>query len=135
MTSERDFRLDCYKQRWVAYFDLLGIERLVRESHAISVFDTLDDANEEFRHQRGLGQNVERLWFSDTYIFFSQDGSDASFASVEKTARHFFLSLVQKGIPLRGAMHSGNFIWTRRMTYFLEKLLLKPTGSGNIRTG
>lgn len=125
MTSERDFRPDCYKQRWVAYFDLLGIERLVRESHAISVFDTLDEANEEFRHQRECGQNVERLWFSDTYIFLSQDGSDASFSSVEKTARHFFLSLVQKGIPLRGAMAFGELYVDKENDIFFGKALVE----------
>lgn len=125
MTSETDFRPNCYKQRWVAYFDLLGIERLVRESHAISVFDTLDDANEDFHRQRGFGQNVERLWFSDTYIFFSQDDSAASFASVEATARHFFLALVQKGIPLRGAMAFGELYVDKENDIFFGKALVE----------
>jgi hypothetical protein len=125
MTSETDFNLDCWKQRWVAYFDLLGMQRHVQESPAISIFCTLDEANEEFYRQRGFDQNVERLWFSDTYIFFSQDDSAASFASLEATSRHFFLSLVQKGIPLRGAMAFGKLYVDKENDIFFGKALVE----------
>lgn len=106
--EEIDIKKDAFQKRWISYFDLLGFSNLVQTKGELSVFNTITTAIEEFERKRNPnGHFVERVWFSDSFILYSQGASERDFSPLEQISRHFFLSLIQKEIPVRGALACG----------------------------
>jgi hypothetical protein len=93
------------RDRWVACFDLLGIRALVRTGNLFQVFCAYADAQKEARRKR-LGQ-VSVFWFSDSFFFYTDEGSKAHFWAIESVSRWFCHFLVLKRIPARGAISYG----------------------------
>ncbi len=106
--EEIDIKKDAFQKRWISYFDLLGFSDLVQTKGELDVFITITTALEEFGRKRNPNDHfVERVWFSDSFILYSQGASDIDFSYLEQASRHFFLSLIQKEIPVRGALACG----------------------------
>ena len=106
--EEIDIKKDAFQKRWISYFDLLGFSNLVQTKGELNVFNTITTALEEFGRKRNPNDHfVERVWFSDSFIFYSPGDNAKDFSAVQQASRHFFLSLIQKEIPVRGALACG----------------------------
>lgn len=124
--EEIDIKNDSFRKRWVSYFDLLGFSDLVQTKGELSVFSTITTALEEFERKRNPKDHlVGRVWFSDSFIFYSQGASDIGFSSIEQISRHFFLTLIQKGIPVRGTLAFGELYADRDNNILFGKGLLE----------
>jgi hypothetical protein len=93
------------RDRWIGYFDLLGIRSLVKSGDVFRVFSAYADAQKEAR--RVDPGKVGVFWFSDSFIFYSRDGSASDFVSIELICRWFCYFLTLKHIPVRGAISCG----------------------------
>ena len=102
------YQRDLNKNRWLAYFDLLGIRQLLAEDKELDVFSAYDKAIKECGHiERWTGGTLQHAWFSDTFLIWAPDDSTTSFHDVDQMARIFADSLLQARIPLRGAVSCG----------------------------
>ncbi len=88
-------------RRWIAYFDLLGIRRLLDEGKEAQVFHAYQEAIE--RCQTGSVE-LRQAWLSDTFLIVAPDDSAGSFNSIDRACRYFLYFLIQARIPLRGAI-------------------------------
>lgn len=113
-----------HARRWISYLDLLGFTELIRTKNWVSVFSYYTHAIEYCRRQHEFGQ-VEKTWFSDTFLLYSLDDSASSFAAIEATTRWFVYFLVSAGIPVRGAMSCADFYADKQNNVFFGKALIE----------
>lgn len=94
--------------RWVAYFDLLGITRLICEKRYVDVIHAYQQAITHLDSPRSKNAKINHTWFSDTFVIATTDDSISSFARIEQISRLFAYFLILKKIPLRGAIACGH---------------------------
>lgn len=103
-----------YEQRWVAFFDILGFKSFIEESTVEHKLYLLVDCYQttlrklEERCTYYEGHELTYLWFSDSFVFYSRDGSKQSYVVIQQAGKHFLESNIYHGIPLRGAIAFGN---------------------------
>ena len=103
-----------YEQRWVAFFDILGFKSLIEETtDEMKLYLLIDGYHltlKELREKcnRYEGHELTYLWFSDSFIFYSKDGSEQSYGVIIQAGKHFLTSNIYHRIPLRGAIAFGN---------------------------
>ena len=111
MVQENIIHSNC----WFAYFDQLGfkhdIEQFVESSpNNLDVFASveyesiLDSIKYVLKEYEG---KIIPWWFSDTFLFFSTDGTAGSFVSLESAVRYFLAKVTWKRHPFRGAISYG----------------------------
>lgn len=106
--EEIDIKKDAFKDRWVSYFDLLGFSDLVRTEGELHVFNTITTVIEESKRKLNSGGHIiERVWFSDSFIFYSPGDSNYDFSKFQQLSLYFFFALIRKEIPVRGALAYG----------------------------
>ena len=121
---------DLAKKRWVAYFDLLGIKSLFKTKNHLSIFVILASAIEESKNQinrvKSIG-SAEYIWFSDTFIIYTDDDSKGSFQIIDSILRWFLYFLIIKGdgIPVRGAISCDEFYIDRKNNLFFGGALIE----------
>ena len=121
---------DLAKKRWVAYFDLLGIKSLFKTKNHLSIFVILASAIEESKNQinrvKSIG-SAEYIWFSDTFIIYTDDDSKESFQVIDSILRWFIYFLIIKGdgIPVRGAISCDEFYIDRENNLFFGGALIE----------
>ena len=107
--------------RWIAYIDLLGTKKLIYGNKAKDIFSVYRKAIEEFKNQSGKMEEMNSIWFSDTFILYSEDNSVNGYSELEHLARWFHYYLIQEGIPVRGAISYGGFYCDKENNLFFGK--------------
>ncbi len=111
MVQENIIHSNC----WFAYFDQLGFKHNILQFLKSSQNDLdkfvyaeyqpiLDSIECALKTYQG---KIIPWWFSDTFLFFSTDGSSQSFASLELAVRDFLTRITSKRLPFRGAISYG----------------------------
>lgn len=103
-----------YQERWIAFFDILGFRSLIEKSIdelrlymlVESYYEVLNELKEKCNYYEG--HELIYQWFSDSFIFYSRDGSAQSYVIIQQAAKHFLESNIYNRIPLRGAVAFGN---------------------------
>ncbi len=113
------------KNRWLAYFDLLGTKNLFASKDIYRVFSAYQTALEKLASWKDRHSCVSYSWFSDTFIIYTEDESAESFAAIEMVCRWFIFSLIREKIPLRGALSCGEFYVDEDSKIFLGQALLE----------
>ncbi len=121
---------DYERQRWLSYFDLLGTRSLIASQRYDDVFKAYAFAIEEARKECERVNNVQRVVFSDTFIFYSDDCTPQGFLSIESVARWFTYRLLQQHIPLRGAIAFGDFYASKDDEVFFGEALIEAYDFG-----
>ncbi|HBG77873.1 MAG TPA: hypothetical protein DDW84_03340 [Phycisphaerales bacterium] len=113
---------------WIAYFDVLGFSRMIKEDSGNLVGFVEVDYKEIIRALITTGKYdpdfVNILWFSDTFLLFTNDGSKGSLSKIDIAARHFFVNVIKKRIPLRGALSFGEFYADKQNNIFVGEGLI-----------
>jgi hypothetical protein len=103
---------------WVAYFDILGFKKLLEEEtkkSSLDVFFQIDylDILWKLKEKEQYWPDIVFVhWFSDTFIFYTIDGSPKSLSCIETSATHFFVDVISANsaaMALRGALGFGEF--------------------------
>jgi len=84
---------DYNAKRWVAYFDFLGTKKLIETGEHRKIFSIYTEAMEEVKTRNKTLKCVEHAWFSDTFIFYTDDESISSWGELEHLGRWFFIFL------------------------------------------
>ena len=69
--------------------------------------------------------NIEKTWFSDTFLLYSPDDIAPSFTAIDYTTRFFIYSLIEHSIPVRGAISCGNFYADKGNNVFFGPALIE----------
>jgi hypothetical protein len=96
------------KNRWCCYLDLLGFKKLIQKD--ISLLNSVHryyQSREIIEAWIRRRRHLHLICFSDTFIIYSSDDSDAAFAYIEQAAREIVNLNLKHGIPLRGALSCG----------------------------
>lgn len=96
---------ETYQSYWVAYFDLLGFEKMVRQSTVCRARDCFRAAREEIK-SKAETRMIETTWFSDTFLLYVKDESWDS-CKISGAAAHFFRSMLEQSIAVRGCLAYG----------------------------
>lgn len=91
---------------WVAYFDILGFSDVVKNLHVWFVRKEYEKALKEGRK---YNVRCKFKFFSDSFIFYTDNDSQDSFRGIEVTSAIFFRSMFLHGIPMRGCLNTGRF--------------------------
>ncbi len=117
---------ESYKSlRWVGHFDLLGTKKLINDNKAKEIFAVYKLSIEEFKDQSGKMEEIHSIWFSDTFILYSDDNSLNGYAELEHLARWFHYHLIKESIPVRGAISYGEFYCDQENNLFFGKPLIE----------
>lgn len=112
--------------KWVSYLDLLGFQSLVQGSTidtVLEIYQTVLSSLENHSRKRLQGE-VRAAWFSDTFILYTNSGSDRDFSIIEQSSRLFFLELVRREIPVRGALTYGPLYANKKLNVFIGEGLI-----------
>lgn len=112
-------------ERWLGYFDLMGVKILQKSGKQELIFDALSSAINEFKKCVTTWNNIRYAWFSDTFIFYSMDDSKQSAATVDCISRWFTYFLIIGGIPVRGAISCGSFYADEENKLFFGEALIE----------
>jgi len=109
---------------WVAYFDILGFRKLMKNFPIWYVRDVLKQALDT-----GNRSNVKCkfIFFSDSFIFYTSDDSPESFSCIEGTSALFFRSMFlgKEKIPMRGCLNVGRFCADEENRFFFGQALIE----------
>ena len=121
------FNVDWSKvnSRWVSCFDLLGFGDRVNKSAWPAVVSLYSQCLDEFTQQVGQQPKIGCCWFSDTFLLYAHDNAPSAFTRIEQLSRLFMRSLLQKQIPVRGAISCEEFFADKPHQIFLGKALVE----------
>jgi hypothetical protein len=146
MGNEIQFNPNLQKKRWVGYFDLLGIKSLFKPENQLPLikslaesptfknkknyfapFSAISTAIEETKRRVGAWKNVKYIWFSDTFIVYTDYAGKGSFCAINNISRWFVYNLIIKGdgIPIRGAISCDDFYVDRKNKLFFGEALIE----------
>ena len=118
------------KERWVAHLDILGISKLHESKRWDQVFSVYADSLDHFRREAFDEHLIDRVSFSDSFIIYTVDKSAVSYRALDCFVRKFVVSLIQREIPIRGAMSCGDFYADLENNLFFGQALLEACRVG-----
>jgi len=113
---------------WIAYFDILGFKARISDFERGFGCGHWDLFKQNFygklieelkREEEYQPNRVFITWFSDSFIFFTRDDSQESFAHISVVADRFCQFAVSKSWPLRGAIGFGQLYVDKANNIFL----------------
>lgn len=119
---------DYWKKRWLVYLDLLGSSKKALTESLPIVFNHYAHAISAFRDGLYFETTLEKVWFSDTFIIYSQDDSAPSFSEIHGVTHIFVDRLLRYGIPVCGAMSCDYFYADQENSLYFGKALIDAYG-------
>jgi len=133
MGNDIRYNSDLASNRWISYFDLLGMKQLYKTKNHISIFVAISSAIEKFKERATAWENVGYAWFSDTFIVYTEDDSAESFGAIDNISRWFFYFLITADIPVRGAISCDAFYADRENDLFFGEALIEAYEYGELQ--
>jgi hypothetical protein len=110
--------------RWVAYFDFLGTSVRIKTGGLSPVFSAYKKAVDKLKAWQEPHPTVTSVWFSDTFLLYTNDESVQSFKAIEMLAHWFAFWLIYNRISVRGSLAHGEFYADARERVYLGGALL-----------
>jgi hypothetical protein len=109
---------------WVSYFDILGFRKLTENFPTWYIRDVLKQALDT-----GKSSNIKCkfVFFSDSFIFYTDNDSQESFSCIEATSSLFFHEMFRgrERIPMRGCLNIGRFCADEENRFFFGPALIE----------
>lgn len=127
MRNRIQYNSEYEKSRWVGFFDLLGITNNIKNKDTISVFVLYQRAIEQIIDKGMAWDNVEFVWFSDSFLIYTTDNSIHSFVAIDSICHWFCYFLITGGtpVPIRGSISCGSFYADKENNLFFGKSLVE----------
>jgi hypothetical protein len=127
ITKRIQYNSDFEASRWVGFFDLLGIKNIVKNNDTVSVFVLYAKAIEQISNRGTAFDNVEFVWFSDSFLIHTTDDSIQSFAAIDNICHWFCYFLITGGmpVPVRGSISCSSFYADGENNLFFGKALIE----------
>jgi hypothetical protein len=110
----------CHK-KWVAYFDLLGS----KNRKTLELYEIYATCLREAEWNTHLIDSVQIAYFSDTFLLYTPDDSIKSLNCIDKAACGFFDDLIDRDIPVRGAIACNEFYPDKANGIYLGQALVE----------
>ena len=125
---------------YVAYFDVLGMKALIRKEPA-QAWDVLCDLFEHRREslelsitlsesQTVIADRVKYFAFSDSVVLYTEGATPEDLCALRIIGMSFFNRALHAGVPTRGAITCGDFVWDKRMQIFTGPALVDAVEIG-----
>ncbi|MFA5553654.1 MAG: hypothetical protein WDA68_03735 [Phycisphaerae bacterium] len=105
---------------WVAYFDILGFSSMVESFPVEFVREKLREAQKEGEQFNAI---CRFKFFSDSFIFYTENDSMDSFKKIWEVSAFFFMIMFAKSkiphFPMRGCLNVGRFYADEKNGIFL----------------
>ncbi|MCX5637809.1 MAG: hypothetical protein NTX52_08980, partial [Planctomycetota bacterium] len=98
MEAEKIINGNC----WVAYFDILGFSNMVKSFHVEFVREKLQETRKESKQ---YNVNCKSIFFSDSFVFYTENDSQDSFRGISAASELFFQARFLEKIPMRGCLN------------------------------
>jgi len=120
-------RVHAAYERYVAVLDVLGMKAWLQAATPEAIAEKLDAAlaacdqasSGSVNGQRQYGPLLGTTYFSDTVLIWSPDDSWTSFATMCSAIKLIVAVALLEGVPLRGAISSGNTVCSSRTLRFV----------------
>jgi hypothetical protein len=106
---------------WIAYFDILGFRNIVENFDANGVLYSYREVLKEIRQY----DKVKHKFFSDSFVFYTENDSQDSFGHMYSASTMFFREMFAKNIPLRGCLTVGQFYVDEEEGIFFGRALIE----------
>ncbi|MBL0211970.1 MAG: hypothetical protein IPQ13_13830 [Holophagaceae bacterium] len=122
-----EIRIDPTKnnQCWLAYLDLLGAGRLIESEQWEDVFCIYAESLKHFKRDGFDEHLVFKKSFSDSFVLYTADATNLSYRALDSFVRYFIISLINREIPIRGAMSFGQMYSDPEHDLFFGQALLE----------
>jgi hypothetical protein len=91
---------------WVAYFDILGFSKMVEN---FPVWFVLEEYKKALEKSKRSNIKCKFKFFSDSFIFYTENDSQDAFSCIEGTSALFFQAMFLGRIPMRGCLNWEQF--------------------------
>jgi len=105
---------------WVAYFDILGFKNDVKHFPPQGVLEKYIEVLKKIEKH-----NVKCKFFSDSFVFYTENDSDESFRRMNMALRFFFRAMFTQYIPMRGCLNVGQFYVDEEKGIFFGRSLIE----------
>lgn len=106
---------------WLAYFDILGFSNMV---DSFPVEFVLEKYKEALKEGKKYNVNCKFKFFSDSFIFYTENDSQDSFLGISATSELFFQEMFLGKIPMRGCLNIGQFYADEKIGIFFGRALI-----------
>lgn len=129
-----DLHASNFKERFVAYFDILGFSDLVNDSNGdiskqilINKYkEIIEKSEKEVLEINSFSENrMKHVWFSDTFIFFTEGGEGIDYRAIITCSQFFIKNMLYINEPLRGAISYGELYADTSKNIFVGKALIE----------
>jgi len=119
-----------YRNRWVAYFDILGFSAEVisaqNDIQKLMILDKYQDVLAELsRSCRDWKSSLSTLWFSDTFIIYSNWGSGRAYSHIHCASTAFIDSCFSHRVAFRGAISFGSLFADKKNRVIIGPALIE----------
>ena len=123
----REIQIDPTRNRecWLAYLDLLGSSHLIESGLWEEVFYIYAESLKHFQRDGFDAHLVFKNSFSDSFVLYTSDETNLSYRAIDSFVRYFIISLINREIPIRGAMSFGQLYSDPENNLFFGKALLE----------
>ena len=105
-------------------FRFAGHLRAAQSWKGVTSFSAYAMAVEKLKTWKERHPAVISLWFSDTFLLYTNDESAQSFKAIEMLSHWFAFSLINNRIPVRGSLVHGEFYADARERVYLGGALV-----------
>jgi hypothetical protein len=105
---------------WVTYFDILGFSKMVESFPVECILEKYKEALKKIKEYK-----VNRKFFSDSFIFYTENDSQDSFRDISMASGLFFQAMFLEKIPLRGCLNVGQFYRDEKNGIFFGLALIE----------
>jgi hypothetical protein len=102
MENEKIINGNC----WVVHFDILGFSKMVGN---FPVWFVQDECEKALERSKSSNIKCKFKFFSDSFIFYTENDSHDAFSCIEGTSSLFFHAMFLGRIPMRGCLNWGQF--------------------------
>ena len=121
MKQARSDNISVLTNSWIVYFDILGFSSWVQDNPCF-VLEQYEAALQASTVSDTV--MVDKIHFSDTFLFYSIDNSPQAYSWLQCIAKNFMLRCIYKKIPLRGAIAHGEFYVDKSKGVYFGKALI-----------
>src|SRR3989338_189212 len=127
--ESKGMKILAFPDRWIAYFDVLGWKDMVKKVQegkmTLDFLLTIYQGALRDSEQLLPPAKIDHAHFSDTFIFYSMDDTDGSYAWIQSVAKNFIRRGLQNRVPFRGAIAFGGVYADRKSGSYLGPALIE----------
>ncbi len=125
-----DFSSAQFKNRWVAYFDLLGFSNMASSNSDFGRQLVLDTYAEVIEKLKGVSKEasehsapVRSVWFSDSFLMYTPGDTPLEYRAIISAAKRFIEKQIWAGIPACGIIGFGELFAHSEKNVFIGNVL------------